>query len=217
MGMHRIWCTAVERVCRVRVTRQQVTGPVAEERWHCTSSHGPVKLSLAADMVQVYVVYYESKSRITFPQSRSYTDRALCSQAPSSPSMSMLLLEVWLLIIPLLAFANISPCTPGLLLCFMGNQAKLLGQMMVEDGLTKLEVVRRSTTYWCYVKMNLTWMGQASVQKFPEAVEICIWFWEDQAIEIQLILARILLLSQPLESRWSWVMWYSQCLLSYNL
>lgn len=79
-----------------------------------------MKLSAATDVVQVSVVSDESKSRNTFLWSMDI-DRALGSD---SPSTFMLLLEVWLLSIPLLAFGNISPSTPGILLLFHRETGK---------------------------------------------------------------------------------------------
>lgn len=104
-----IWCAAIEHACSASVIRQQITGPEAEERRYCSSSHAPVKLSLAAGAVEVSVVSDESKDRNTFPQ---VIQTGLCAQALTNPSASMLLLEFLWLNIPL-AFAIISPCTQG--------------------------------------------------------------------------------------------------------
>lgn len=50
----------------------------------------------------------------------------------------------------------------------MGTWEKTSGLMMVDDQ-TDLEVKRRSIT-----KLYLVWMAQASIQKFTEALEMCI-------------------------------------------
>lgn len=55
----------------------------------------------------------------------------------------------------------------------MGNQVKLLGLMIVEDNLTKLESITSIINQYI-AKIHLVWIGQASVQIFTEALEICI-------------------------------------------
>lgn len=55
----------------------------------------------------------------------------------------------------------------------MGNQVKLLGLMIVEDDLTKLELIP-SIIYQYTAKIHLVWIRQASVHIFTEALEICI-------------------------------------------
>lgn len=173
MVTYRICYTDIACVCRSRVTRQQVTGLVAKERWHGTSTQAPVKLPLATGVIQVSAVSDESKARNISPQSRNCTRRAF------KPINICIIARSLGLSIPFLAFAKISPCTPGSKLYLTGNQVKVLGLMIVEDDLTKLEVIRRSITYRYTVKFHLVWMGQASIHWDIGNLH---FIWEHQAI-----------------------------------
>lgn len=116
-----------------------------------------MKLPLTTGVIQVSAVSDDSKARNISPQSRNCTRRAF------KPINICIIARSLGLSIPFLAFAKISPCTPGSKLYLTGNQVKVLGLMIVEDDLTKLEVIRRSITYRYTVKFHLVWMGQASI------------------------------------------------------
>lgn len=70
----------------------------------------------------------------------SHTDRALCS-GTFKPISSHLIAGIFVVKYSSSCFCHYQSMYAGLLLSFMGNQAKPLGLMMAEDDVTKLEVI----------------------------------------------------------------------------